>query len=178
MRKTVIAVVLTTGALLTGWTSQASACRGANRQPNRESAADAQRAVTCLVNQRRKHHGLRPVHGSVPLAIAAQTHSNAMASQNFFSHGGDGTPASRASAAGYMAGARHWGVGEDLEWASGKGGTPKAIVAGWMASPEHRAVMLSRRFRQVGVGVAQDSPVVPDVQNAATYTALFGFRKG
>jgi uncharacterized protein YkwD len=94
-----------------------------------------------------------------------------MASQNFFSHEGDGNPASRAAGAGYMAGARAWGVGEDLEWGEGRMGTPKAIVRGWMRSPEHRSVLLSRRFRQVGVGATLGSPVSPDVQNAVVYTA-------
>ena len=50
------------------------------------------------------------------LDAAAQSHTDAMTSQNFFSHEGDGTPASRAANAGYMAGARAWGIGEDLFW--------------------------------------------------------------
>jgi uncharacterized protein YkwD len=178
MRRTATAMVLATAALFAGWTSQASACQGGNRPPNGQSVDDARRAVTCLINKRRHNHGVRRVHGSVLLVIAAQSHSDHMASQNFFSHGGDGTPSSRAAAAGYMAGTRRWGIGEDLEWASGKRATPKAIVSGWMHSPMHRSVMLSRRFRQVGVGIAHGSPMVPDLQNAAMFTADFGFRKG
>jgi uncharacterized protein YkwD len=178
MARTATALVLATAALLTGWTSQAIACQGGNRPPNGQSIDDARRAVTCLINRRRAHHHVRRVHPSLALANAAQSHSNAMASQNFFSHEGDGNPASRAAGAGYMAGARAWGVGEDLEWGEGRMGTPKAIVRGWMRSPEHRSVLLSRRFRQVGVGATLGSPVSPDVQNAVVYTALFGFRKG
>ena len=47
-----------------------------------------------------------------------------------------------------------------------------------MHSPEHRGVLLSKSFRQVGIGVDQGSPAGPDNTDTGTYTALFGFRKG
>jgi uncharacterized protein YkwD len=178
MRKTAAAAVLAFAALLTGWTSQAGACVGADRPPNGQPTDAARLAVTCLINHRRAHHHVRRVRGSISLGMAAQGHSNDMAAYNFFSHEGDGTPASRASAAGYMSGAATWGLGEDLEWGSGRLGTPRAIVAGWMASPEHRVILLSRKYRQVGIGVVQGSPVGPDDPRSVVYTALFGFRKG
>ncbi len=178
MRKTAISAVLVMAALLSVWTSQASACRGVSRGPARLSIDDAKRAVACLINRRRSHNGLHRLRVSIPLGVAAQEHSDAMASQNFFSHEGDGTPASRAQAAGYTSGARNWGLGENLEWASRKAASPRAIVDGWMRSPEHRSVMLSRRFRHIGIGVTAGSPTSPDVQNAETFTADFGYRKG
>ena len=178
MRKTAIAVVLATGALLSVWTSQASACQGVKHPPSSQTIDETRQAVACLINQRRKHSGLRGLRASPALGAAAQEHSDAMASQNFFSHEGDGTPASRAEAAGYMAGARAWGIGENLEWASGKAASPRAIVDGWMRSAEHRSVMLSRGFRHIGVGVTQGSPMNPDVGGAAMFTVDFGFRKG
>src|SRR5215218_8672134 len=115
MRKTAIAAVLATTALLSVWTAQASACRGAHRQPGQLSVDEARQAVTCLINHRRSHRGLRRVRGSVALGAAAQSHSDTMAAKNFFAHDGDdGTPVDRARAAGYTAGARAWGVGENL----------------------------------------------------------------
>ena len=102
-----------------------------------------------------------------------------MASENFFSHeGDDGTPASRAANAGYMAGARAWGIGENLEWATAGAATPRHVVRSWMKSAEHRSVILTRNFRQVGIGIADGSPVAGIDQNAETFTAVFGFRKG
>jgi uncharacterized protein YkwD len=178
MRKTATAAVLAIAALLSVWTSQASACHGGKRPPGGQTADQARQAVTCLINRRRAQHHVRRVRGSVALGMAAQGHSNAMAAFNFFSHEGDGTPASRASAAGYMTGASDWGLGEDLEWGSGKLGSPRAIVHGWMMSPEHRAILLSRRYRQVGIGLTQGSPVGPDDPRSEVFTALFGFRKG
>jgi uncharacterized protein YkwD len=178
MRKTAAAVVVATAALLSILVPQASACNGVNLKPARQSTDQARTAVTCLINQQRRHHHLKMVHGSTALWAAAQTHSNAMVSQNFFSHEGDGTPASRASNAGYMAGASAWGVGEALEWGVKRSATPRAIVRGWMHSPEHRGILLTGRFRQVGVGVADGSPMSGGDQGAETFTALFGFRKG
>ena len=178
MRKTVTALLLVGAALLSILTSQASACRGSNRQPGRQSITDAQIAVTCLINKQRAHHHLHRLRVSAPLGSAALEHSDAMAAENFFSHEGDGTPASRAASAGYSSGARAWGIGENLEWATGKAAAPRYVVRGWMKSAEHRAVILSRRFRQVGIGIASGSPVAGIDQNAETFTAVFGFRKG
>ncbi len=178
MRKTATAVFLAITALLSVLASQASACNGANLKPARQSTDQARQAVTCLINRQRARHHRRRVQGNVQLLAAAQTHTNAMVSQNFFSHEGDGTPASRAANAGYIAGASAWGVGEALEWGVKKGATPRAIVRGWMHSPEHRGILLTGRFRQVGVGVTAGSPMAGDDPGAETFTALFGFRKG
>jgi uncharacterized protein YkwD len=45
-----------------------------------------------------------------------------------------------------------------------------------MASASHRAAMLSRSYREVGIGVVIGSPA-GDGSNAAIYTADFGFRR-
>jgi uncharacterized protein YkwD len=178
MRKTATTVVLATVALFSIYVSQAYACSGASRQPGRQSLAEAQSTITCLLNKQRARNHMQRVRASTPLAAAAAEHSSAMASENFFSHEGDGTPASRAANAGYMAGARAWGIGETLGWATDKAATPKSVVLGWMKSPEHRGVILSRQFRQVGVGIVDGSPVAGIDQDAETFTAVFGFRKG
>jgi uncharacterized protein YkwD len=177
MRKKATVVVFATAALLSILASQASAGRGGSRQPGRQPIANAQVAVTCLINKQRARNHLHRVRGNIALSSAAVEHSGAMASQNFFSHEGDGTPASRAANAGYMAGARAWGIGETLEWATGRAATPRHIVRSWMKSPAHRSVILSRQFRQVGVGIVDGSPVAGVDQGAETFTAVFGFHK-
>jgi uncharacterized protein YkwD len=178
MRKTATAVGLALAALFSILVAQAGACTGTNRPPGGQPTADAQAAVTCLINKQRRRHHLHRVRGSIPLNSAAAEHSGAMVSENFFSHEGDGTPASRAVNAGYTAGARAWGIGENLEWAIGRAATPRHVVRGWMKSAEHRSIILTRRFRQVGIGIADGSPVAGIDQGAETFTAVFGFRKG
>ena len=165
MRKTATAVVLAFMAMLSVGAAQANACAGADRPPNGQTTDAARQAVTCLINHRRRHFHLRRVRSSVPLAAAAQSHSNAMAASNFFSHEGDGTPTSRVSAAGYMHGAATWGVGEALEWGTGRGGSPRAIVAGWMASPEHRAILLTDGTGRSGSGWFKAHPWDPTTRD-------------
>lgn len=175
-------LVLTIGFAIAGmlgvWAPSALACPGANVGAATLTTDQARAAVVCLINKKRARNHIKPVHEHPLLDAAAQTHTDAMTSQNFFSHEGDGTPASRASNAGYMAGARSWGIGEDLFWGAVTRSTPSATVNAWMHSAEHRSVMLSRSFRQVGIGVDQGSPAGADNTNTGTYTALFGFRKG
>jgi uncharacterized protein YkwD len=177
-RKVVVTIGLAVAGLFGAWAPSALACAGANVGAANQSIEQGRAAVVCLINKARARSHVKPVREHPALDGAAQSHTDAMTSQNFFSHDGDGTPASRASNYGYMAGARAWGVGEDLFWGADKRSTPSATVHGWMHSAEHRAVLLSRSYRQVGVGVDQGSPAGADDTDTGTYTGLFGFRKG
>jgi uncharacterized protein YkwD len=177
-RKTVLAIGCAIAGALGAWAPSALACPNANMGAAFLTTDQGRASVVCLINRARSRNHVKPVREHPALDAAAQTHTDAMTSQNFFSHDGDGTPASRASNAGYMSGARAWGVGEDLFWGAVKRSTPAATVNAWMHSAEHRSVLLSRSYRQVGVGVDQGSPAGADNTNTGTYTGLFGFRKG
>ena len=178
MRRT-IAVALTLAALMIGWAPMARACQGAAAPAGSQPAASAGNAVICLINHTRAHNHLRPVRGDTSLWSAAQEHSEAMDSQDFFSHdGSDGNPAGRAAAAGYLQGAGDWSIGENLGYGAGSAGSPRAMVRAWMRSPEHRRVILERFWRQIGVGVYPGSPVGPDLPDMATYTIDLGYRRG
>jgi uncharacterized protein YkwD len=88
---------------------------------------------------------------SSSLTHAAREHSLDMAAHDFFSHtGSDGsTPGERATRAGYR-----WSmVGENI--ASGVT-TPQQAVAGWLASPEHCANIMTPGFRTMGIAFAVD----------------------
>jgi uncharacterized protein YkwD len=153
----------------------ASACRGGNRPAGSQSPSATRHAIRCLINKRRVRHGLRAVRGDAPLANASQSHADAMARENFFSHvGPDGNPGTRAAAAGYPETGR-WSVGELLGFGTGRAGSPGAIVADWMHSSEHRTVLLSPGWRQVGIGVTKGSPFGADGPGMATYAVDFGF---
>jgi uncharacterized protein YkwD len=45
-----------------------------------------------------------------------------------------------------------------LAWGDGRFATPRATVAGFMRSPEHRRIILTAAFRDIGVGVAPGAP--------------------
>jgi uncharacterized protein YkwD len=169
MRKTISVSLLAIAGLL-AWAPGAGACPGAQVPAGGESADQARLAMTCVINRVRRHHHLHRVHGTVPLGIAAQEHSDAMNANDFFAHDGDGTPTSRTAAAGF----RGSSIGEVLAFGTGGLGSPAAMVRAWMHSAEHRQILLMRRWRQIGVGVGFGSPTGPDVSGEATYTADFG----
>jgi uncharacterized protein YkwD len=176
--KVVVTIGVGIAAMLGAWAPSAFACPGAHVGAQYLPTDQARASVVCLINKKRTRNHVKPVYEHPLLDAAAQSHTNAMTSQNFFSHEGDGTPASRAANAGYMAGTRAWGIGEDLFWGAAGSSTPSATVNAWMHSAVHRTVMLSRSYRQVGIGVDQGSPAGADNTDTGTYTGLFGFRKG
>lgn len=108
------------------------------------------RTVVRQVNAVRRAFHLPPVHRSRALARAADAHSREMVRANVLSHlSPDGTPMGRR--------VRHFvharTVGETIAWVpSGTRGEAGAVFRAWMASPEHRAVLLDPAFRRVGVG--------------------------
>lgn len=83
------------------------------------------------------------------LTRAANQHAGDMARRNYFSHNGknDSSPSSRARAAGYPGMA-----GENI--AAGYP-SPGPVMAGWLSSPGHCANIMSRQYRDLGVGYAR-----------------------
>ena len=79
-------------------------------------------------------------------------------------------------AAGYIFSSHiGYAVGENIAWGTLWLARPKSIVAGWMASPEHRANILDAEFHDTGIGVSphaltSDSGGEP----GAVYTQDFG----
>jgi uncharacterized protein YkwD len=65
-------------------------------------------------------------------------------------------------------------VGENLAYGFGSRATAARTVAAWMHSPPHRANILTRAFRDGGVGLAEGIPSNP--RRGATYTLDFGVR--
>ncbi len=48
--------------------------------------------------------------------------------------------------------------------------TPRAIVRGWMHSAGHRANILNRHFRDVGIGIAAGAPIALEPASSAAPT--------
>jgi len=71
-----------------------------------------------------------------------------MVTRGYFAHGDFGRRIRRFCAGGRT-------VGEDLGWSVDDGAATRRIVGMWLASPSHRAVLLRRGFRLVGLGVAR-----------------------
>jgi uncharacterized protein YkwD len=146
-------------SLLLAAPAAARGCPGADAQPSAENAEASARAVRCLVNEARSGAGRRPLRGHAILRRTARAHAAHMVEAGFFSHvspGGDG-PAARAARRGAGRAGMRW-IGENLAWATPARATPRGVVGRWLASPPHRATMLDRRFRSMGVGVVRGTP--------------------
>ncbi len=112
--------------------------------------------VIQLINKQRTARGLAPVRASVVLVKAARGHSTEMVHRQYFSHNSYSGLAFWARLINYgytRTGYSSWAVGECIGWGQGLLGTPQAIVNAWMHSAPHRAIILTSRFRDVGVGV-------------------------
>jgi uncharacterized protein YkwD len=169
-------VLIAAIVLLAGSGSAALACPYGGKSPSKLTPEQAEQSVICQINKARHHNGARRLTWDLRLESAARGHSAAMDSGNFFSHDGDGSTLDRIRATGYLGGASPWMVGENIHWGAGGQGSPKATVKRWMSSPTHRSTMLSRRFRNIGVGVAMGSPMGSG-GNSAIYTADFGLSR-
>ena len=134
--------------------------------------------MLCLVNRERTIRGEAALRPNLDLQRAAQAHSGDMASASYFAHesrNGE-TPLARIREAGYIFSSRvGYAIGENIAWGTLWLATPKAIVAGWMASPGHRANILDATFRDTGLGVAPH-PLAPLAHGeaGAIYTQDFG----
>jgi uncharacterized protein YkwD len=138
------------------------ACPGAGR---RSDGRAGRLAVGCLVNKARTRAGLPGFVWNRALARAAARHARDMTRRGYFAHQRPGgpSPGGRARAAGWRGG----GVGEAIAYGCGSAATPRSVVGMWLASPPHRAILLSRRSG-VGIGIAGRPPVRCD-GGGATY---------
>lgn len=155
------------------------ACRGQHSMPTAENIGRIRSATRCLINKERKRRGRRALTAERNLTAAAQSYSEQMVSQRFFDHvspSGSTLLGRIRSTTGYLVDVSRYVLGENLAWGSGRRATPRDTVRGWMKSPKHRANILEREFRQLGVGVALGAPRETGGMPAATYTTEFGRR--
>jgi uncharacterized protein YkwD len=112
--------------------------------------------IVALINEIRADHGLAQLTVKPCLVRAARVHSGEMGARQYFSHDSYNGESfdRRLLRLGYVrTGYTFWKVGENLAWGGGLYATPEVIVNGWMHSPAHRTVILTRTFRHIGVGV-------------------------
>jgi uncharacterized protein YkwD len=155
--------------------SSRTACTGANTVPVDESTRrQATVAVLCLVNRLRARYRMRPVRASFGLTVAALQHSSDMVVRRYFAHDGPGgdTLGDRARRTGYIQPHRGFAVSEAMAW--GEGATPRSLVRSLRRSPEHRAILLDRDQRDVGIGLSVGAPVSGVSTSSATLVLEFG----
>jgi uncharacterized protein YkwD len=96
------------------------------------------------INNIRRAHGVRALRPSYSLFISAKLYARRMMRSDYFGH------LSRIPvASGWRS------AGETLAWHRSWRLRPRRTVRRWMHSSSHRAVLLSSRYRRIGVGRAR-----------------------
>ncbi len=134
-----------------------------------------------LHNEARAKRDLRRLCVHPKLQRAAREHSRDMLEKGYFSHysrGGKETPGERLHRYGY-----DWSAyGENIAWGQGTLATPDKVFGQWMTNSEqnvHRKQILSRRYREVGIGTATglfEPKPGHEFPNASLWTVDFGSR--
>jgi uncharacterized protein YkwD len=127
-----------------------------------------------LINNARKSRGLATVKIVASLDRAALLHSRDMIAHDYFSHSsrGGATVAGRARNAGYPTSG--CSLGEVIALGSSYKGTPSSIFKSWMRSSSHRQIILTKRWRDAGVGCARGA--YKGYSGVVMYTVDFGRR--
>jgi len=143
------------------------------------SSNQLQTALLGQVNALRAANGLGRLRLSTALSAAAGRHSTEMARRGYFSHdsANGASFSSRIEQFYSPRGFHSWTVGENLLWASPDVGALRALKL-WLASPPHRANLLSPRWREIGLAAVHSTsaPGVYGGRPATVVTADFGAR--
>jgi uncharacterized protein YkwD len=153
-------------------TGHADAARG--------TLSSLESGVVQQINTIRRRHGLQPVHLNPSLSAAATSHSREMGSVGYFEHESyDGTAFWKRIKHWYGSnGYGLWSVGENLLWSS-PDVQPASALDLWMHSPEHRANILTAKWREIGVSAVHVFGA-PGTYNGLTVTIIttdFGVRR-
>jgi uncharacterized protein YkwD len=153
------------------------ACPDAFLQPAPGTGSRYDAATRCLINHARTGSRLRPLRGEIRLAAAATAFAQDMVTRGFFAHNApEGTtPRARVRAAGYRGRTGRFRAAETLGWGAGEYATPLSMVSEWLHSTEHRAILLSPAYREIGIGLGLGAPGTGE--GGATVVANFGARR-
>ncbi len=158
----------------------ASPCPGATLSPTVADGAAIDSATLCLVNEVRAAYHLHALRSNGQLAKVATSQVATMIRWDYFAdvRPTGQTPLSLVGVTHYPAHAAAFAVGQNIAWGTASFASPEHIVAEWMASPPHRAIILTAAYRDAGVAV---TPALPGVlragQGGATYAMEFGVRR-
>ncbi|HEY7829757.1 MAG TPA: CAP domain-containing protein [Solirubrobacteraceae bacterium] len=156
-----------------------ASCANTNLQPTRSNLAAIDAATFCLIGQVRAANHLPALRFSYPLQSVATGQTRDMVAGDYF---GDNsisglTPMQRILATPYPSHAARVNSAQNIGWATGPLATPAGMVEAWMHSPPHREIILTARFRDIGVGVTPAAPSsFANGLEGATYTLELGQR--
>ena len=129
--------------------------------------------MRCLINVTRARAGLATLHRSPQLDRSATLRARDIRRCEDFSHTPCGQPFITVfTLVHYFTGAA--AVGENLEWGQGPLGTARSAVARWLASPPHREILYTGKWRDLGI--ARIHGTIFGRPNVTLWVAQFGRR--
>jgi uncharacterized protein YkwD len=141
---------------------------------NESQRRQAVRTIFCLVNIERQNAGLVALKRSIQLEGVGQRQSDDQVRYKYVGHVNHAGQALRARviASGYP----RLLSGEAVLWGTGTQRSPTGLVHKLMTTPTHRRVIMSPRYRDLGVGLTMEAPLAgrPD---GATLTLVVGRRR-
>jgi uncharacterized protein YkwD len=151
-------------------------CADADLLPDPGNLSAVSDATLCLLNAERADRGLTTLKADRRLKRAALRHGGDMVDNGYFAHEGrnGSRPADRIRAAGYLSRGAGWRIGENLAWGTGDLSTASGVMNAWMNSAGHKANIVKRAYREVGIGIRLGVP--SDEGVGATITADFGVK--
>lgn len=175
----VIGVLTVSAVAPSAPTAHAAKCANANIRPGALSLVKLERAVECLVNQRRRFRGRSRLKSKASISNAAARHSRVMVRKNCFAHtcSGELDLSGRLHSVNYLPCNCTWQAAENIAWGDAWRGTARNITRSWMRSPTHRRNILTRTYQHAGVGVTRGRPGRPNSDASATFTLVFGSKR-
>ena len=155
-------------------------CAGARLLPSPSDLAQIDGATLCLINRIRVADGLRPLRANRSLALVAVAQAATMVRHDYFAdvRPNGQTPLALVAASSYHAHAARFAVAQNIAWGTAAYATPAHIVLEWMASPRHRGIILTARYRDAGVGATPGTPAAVGAGGqGGTYAVEFGTRR-
>lgn len=141
-------------------TNKVAPCPGANLRPARTNTAAVEAATLCLIDRERAAGHLPPLRANHQLQAVAVSQVTNMVKLDYF--GDDrptgATPMTLILDSGYALPAQRLSIAEDIGWGTLAEATPAQIVAGWMDSAPHREAILTREYKDAGVGTIAAAP--------------------
>ncbi|WCB96553.1 sporulation protein [Baekduia alba] len=156
-----------TGAPVASAAAPPASCAGADAVATPANVAQTRAAIACLIDAARAGRGAPALRRDARLRVAAQRFAATLDPAKPLTHTGSGgsSPLDRVAKAGYGRGT--FSAGEALGRSTDELATPTARVKAWLADPQPRRLLLSAKYRDVGIGVVTRGTVTTFVVDVA-----------
>lgn len=170
-----VGVIALVASLPTQAMAKDGSCPHENAKPSEGSTTQFANSLRCLINKERTKRGLNAVHKNSKLKSVEGAHVSKMIRERCFKHrcSHERTLVKRVKGSGYLDGALSYKFVENLGYEN----TPKKMIVRLMGDRSHRANILLKHGRDIGVATGRGRPVKSlDRGKYVTYAMLIADR--